>query len=119
MQGKYAHRVEKFRDLGEEDEMVYQAQREGSLAGSTKPCYTWEQCHFSQDSAAASSYSSLMLLPRDLLLELMRTYVFFLKARRENRTIKASYSGLCNSLLELSSSLSSFLPKRTSESRCY
>jgi hypothetical protein len=30
MQGKYAHRVEEFRDLGEEDEMVYQAQREGS-----------------------------------------------------------------------------------------
>jgi hypothetical protein len=67
MQGKYARRVEKF----EENEVVYQAQRKGSLARSTKPYYMWEQCHFSQDGAAASSYSSLMLLHRDLLLELV------------------------------------------------
>src|SRR4051812_24891831 len=35
--------------------------------------------------------------PDDLLPELVRTYVVFLKARRENRMIKASNSGLRSS----------------------
>src|SRR3954454_9760979 len=81
MQGKYIRRVEDLRDWARKMRWCTKL-RGRSLAGSTEPCYMWEQCHCSQGNAVASPYSSLIWLPRNLLLELVQTYIFFLKARR-------------------------------------